>query len=430
MESILYGYAILCAVGLVQTAVMLLFQWEQYRYYRSRLRSECHLSRTPRVSLFVPCKGLDLELESNLEKLFLQDYPNYELCFVVESCADPAYAVIQRLSQRFSTPICRVVVSGVATDCGQKVHNLMVATRELPEDTEVLAFADSDARPHPQWLTRLVQRLQNEKIGVASGYRWFSPRQLTAPNWVACGINDTVAGLMGTHRFNLVWGGAWAIRATTFRELGLPGAWQGSLSDDLVISSLVHAAGLKVAFEPHCLATSPVDFTWSSLAEFVRRQFLVVRVYATRWWLSALCTTTFTVAWLLASVCLSTLWLLNEGPWWLPASYGMLHFSLMVYRVALRSRTIAPFVQTDQHAYIAITLREVLGWPMIVFCNWLGLVVSAFGRTICWRGIGYQMTSRCQTQILFRPSFGLEILSLSPGGLSRVRDQSPISKAA
>lgn len=430
MEILLYAYALLCAVGLVQTALMFVFQYEQHRYYRSRLRSTCDLEWVPRVSLFAPCKGLDLDLEANLEKLFQQDYPNYELCFIVETLADPAHAVIQRIRERFSTPNCRVLVAGIATDCGQKVHNLASATRQVPGDVEVLAFADSDARPHRNWLARLVQRLHNEKIGASTGYRWFLPRKITAPNWIACGINSQVAGLMGSHRLNLVWGGAWAIRTTTFRQLGLPDAWRGSLSDDLVVSRLVHSAGLKVAFEPHCLATSAVDFHWATLGEFVRRQFLVVRVYAPRWWLSALCATSFALAWLLASCLLTIFWLWNGGPWWLPATWGTLHIALMSYRLALRSRTIAPFVQADHDIVCVLSRREVFAWPVIAVCHWFGLVASAFGRTIRWRGITYRMTSQTQTDILPRPGSTSVVCATASDALSCRSEETPDRKAA
>jgi cellulose synthase/poly-beta-1,6-N-acetylglucosamine synthase-like glycosyltransferase len=430
MEFALNAYAILCILGLAQTVALLLFQREQHRFLRSRLRSECQLDRTPRVELFVPCKGLDLELEANLSKLFQQEYPNYGLCFIVESINDPAHDVIVQLSQRFSTSGCRVVVAGIATDCGQKVHNLVAATCQIPDGVEVLAFADSDARPHPQWLSRLVQRLNNDKVGASTGYRWFSPRHISPPNWIACGINSMVSGVMGCHRFNLVWGGAWAMRVTTFCQLDLPAAWAGSLSDDLTISRLVHAARLKVAFEPHCLATSPVDFTWTTLAEFVRRQFLVVRVYAPIWWLFALCASALTLVCLASSVILSVLWLGTGGPWWLPITCGTCYWALMSYRLSLRSRTMAPFVHASPDVYRAISRREIFGWPIITLCHGIGLVASAVGRTIRWRGISYRLTSRHQTHILAPSVRSAERFSFPSDAFASDGDQPPLRKAA
>jgi len=402
LELLILGYVVLSALGLVLAALMFVFQHEQHRYLRSRLHSKLDDNWQPHVMLIVPCKGLDLGLESNLETLFQQRFANYELCFVVESRDDPAVEVIRRIGSRFESPRCRILVAGIASDCGQKVHNLIAATRELPVDVEVLAFADSDARPHRDWLVRLVQRLRNEKIGASTGYRWLLPQTIKAPNWIACGINSQVAGLMGSHHFNLVWGGAWAVRATTFRRLNLPSAWRGSLSDDLVVSRLIHGAGLKVAFEPHCMSTSPVEFRWTTLAEFVRRQFVVVRVYAPRWWLTAICASTFAVLWWAASVFVAILFLTTGGPWWLPAVGGATQFFLTGYRAALRARTMERFILASQATARQLAIREVLAWPVITGCQWFGLIASACGKTICWRGISYRLVNPSQTDILCR----------------------------
>ena len=38
----------------------------------------------PFTTVIVPCKGLDQGLSENLEALLVQDYPNYEVIFVVD----------------------------------------------------------------------------------------------------------------------------------------------------------------------------------------------------------------------------------------------------------------------------------------------------------------------------------------------------------
>src|SRR4029077_16188082 len=143
---------------------------------------------------------------------------------------------------------CRIVMAGLAHDCGQKVHNLMRAVQSILDERQgppdVLAFVDSDACPHTEWLARLVDRLTGGKHAVATGYRWYVPAMQGWANRLLSAINNTVIDVMGPHGFNLVWGGAWAIRTDAFKKLGLPDAWKGSLSDDLVVSRLVHEAGL------------------------------------------------------------------------------------------------------------------------------------------------------------------------------------------
>ena len=104
-----------------------------------------------------------------------QDYDDYEVTFIVESTDDPAYPAIRRAMAEHPWVPARVVVAGRATDSGQKVHNLRVATQHLSQRVKYLAFVDSDARPRPEWLRMLVSRLEQPGLGAVTGYRWFTP---------------------------------------------------------------------------------------------------------------------------------------------------------------------------------------------------------------------------------------------------------------
>src|SRR5579872_2593955 len=288
MDAALLILLLLPGIGLLQAGLMLVHAWEHRRYHARRWASRLKPTSGLSVVLIAPCKGLDVDLKANLLALFHQSYPRYELCFVVENENDPAIPVIRGLAGENPQVPHRIVAAGMAQDCGQKVHNLIRAVesilnhRQNPPD--VLAFVDSDTCPHPEWLARLVERLADGKHPVATGYRWYVPATHGWANRLLSAVNNTVAAVLGSHGFNLVWGGAWAVRTDAFQRLGLPDAWQGSLSDDLVVSRLVHDAGLTVAYEPNCLVKSVADFDWPKLCEFLRRQFVVVRVYAPLWW--------------------------------------------------------------------------------------------------------------------------------------------------
>lgn len=416
MEPLSVICFLLCAAGVVQSALMLLHAWEHRRYHVSRLTAPLKSTGLPRVTLFVPCKGMDVGMEQNLQALFEQHYAPLELCFLIESAADPAVRCIHDLAQRFPQVACRLKYTGVATDCGQKVHNLMQGTAAIADESAVLAFVDSDARPHPRWLSRLVDRLQSGKFAVATGYRWYVPTQPTFANRLLAAINGTVASVMGPHGFNLIWGGAWAIRAETFHALGLPAAWQGSLSDDLVVSRLVHGAKLKVAYEPHCLVQSPADFNWAGLAEFLRRQYLVARVYAPRWWRFAVCSAAISngIFWGLAG-CGAAYWLTGRA-WQLPATALLVVYFLTALRGALATRAIRPFVSISKAQFHAVARLNVWGWPLVSLTIALGLLASGIGRTIAWRGIRYRLASPSHTQILDRPPVRTASRDNSPPG--------------
>ena len=144
-----------------------------------------------------PCKGRDLNLEDNLRALLEQDYDDYEVSFIVESVDDPACAVIRRAMAAHPWMSARMVVAGRASDSGQKVHNLRVATARLSPRIEYLAFADSDARPRPEWLRMLISRLYRPHIGAMTGYRWFVPEGNSAANKLLYSLNCNVMSLLG-----------------------------------------------------------------------------------------------------------------------------------------------------------------------------------------------------------------------------------------
>ncbi len=208
-------YLILAAVVIVHALLLALQNWEHCRYVRSCMRRLERYRPTGRVALFAPCKGLDLELEGNLRALLRQDYDDYEVTFIVESADDPAYPAIRRAMADHPAVPSRVVVAGRASDSGQKVHNLRVATEHLSARIKYLAFADSDARPRPEWLRVLVSRLDEPGLGAVTGYRWFTPSQATLANGLVYSMNCDLVSLLTRSSHYLVWGGSWRCGATS-----------------------------------------------------------------------------------------------------------------------------------------------------------------------------------------------------------------------
>ena len=171
-------------------------------YVRQEL-SRPRVDYTPFVSLIAPFRGLDQGLRENFLALVNQDYPAYELIFVTGRADDPALTIVEEVRARVGISGCvaaRLVVSGEATDSGQKVHNLMAAVRDLDRQTRVIAFVDSDARPHEQWLRSLVAPLHDQDLGAASSYRWFVPLGFNPAGHLRAVWNASIASALGTKR--------------------------------------------------------------------------------------------------------------------------------------------------------------------------------------------------------------------------------------
>ncbi|MCP9493035.1 MAG: glycosyltransferase [Pyrinomonadaceae bacterium MAG19_C2-C3] len=153
----------------------------------------------PFASIIVPCRGLDQGLMMNLRALFNQNYPTYELVFVVDNENDAALKVIVEARDECGSraPASRIVIAGSADGCGQKVHNLLRAVDEVDARCEVFAFVDSDARPSPAWLRALAAPLKDERVGARPGI-------VGLCRWAA--VSRRICVRCGTLRLLRLWG--------------------------------------------------------------------------------------------------------------------------------------------------------------------------------------------------------------------------------
>ncbi|MEK7725257.1 MAG: glycosyltransferase family 2 protein [Acidobacteriota bacterium] len=233
-------------------AVLLIyFSYKSFRggfEYLNFFRQELAKPRsdfTPFCSIIAPCKGLDHDLEKNLQALFEQDFPNYEIVFVVDSETDEALSVIKNIHRRDAETqrISKIVISGKAENEAQKVHNLREAILHVADESEVFVFVDSDARPNKDWLRNLIAPLQDEKIGCASGYRWFISKSFSLATEMRSVWNASIASALGANiKGNFCWGGSMAIRREIFEKLNMHEKWRGVLSDDFAMTRSMNEA--------------------------------------------------------------------------------------------------------------------------------------------------------------------------------------------
>lgn len=394
MDLPLVLYALLATAGLVQAFLFSLQLRENHRFARSRCKPKETPALPGHVQLFAPCKGHDTGLADNLRPLLAQDHPDYEVTFIVEAETDPAVEIIRRVMAEHSAAPARICVAGLATDAGQKVHNLRAATRELSPNTQFLAFVDSDARPKPEWLRQLTARLDRPEFGAVTGYRWFVPERPGLANYLLSNINAAVAGLIGPGGHNFVWGGSWAIRRETFDSVGIHEAWRGTLSDDLVVTRVLKAARLEIQFEPKCLVASPLDTTFAGMFEFARRQFLVGKFYSRRWWAGAIAVSLLSSAAFWTSVLVATTWLATGHRFaWMAVAVTAALWASHAFRAALRQQIPKICLPEVKSRLAFCRWLDILAAPVCGLVSLSALLASIVGRSITWRGIRYEMRS-------------------------------------
>lgn len=384
-------YLALAAAALVQAGLFTLHGFENRRFARSRHRAKPQ-AVSGHAMLFAPCKGKDADMTTSLLRLLEQDYPDYEVVFIVESADDLALPAIRAaMAQRPGVP-ARVCIAGRATHSGQKVHNLLAATAELPKQTEYLAFVDSDAQTTPHWLRSLVVRLDRPEVGAVTGYRWFIPTNNHPAAFALATINAFAAGLLGPGGHQLVWGGSWAIRKKTFLDIRLREAWHGALSDDLVASRVINRAGLLTVFEPNCLVASPLEATTAGAFEFLRRQYLIGRVYATRMWAGAISVALLSTAVLWGSLLLAMAgFAIGANHAWAPAAVAATLWISHAVRGYLRQQMAAICLPQWKNQLARSRWVDIVAAPVCGLFNLAAIVSSLFGSSITWRGNRYRL---------------------------------------
>ncbi len=374
------------------------------RYVRQEVNRASHIY-TPFASVIAPCRGLDDGLRKNIEALFRQDYPAYEIILVTDKADDGSMGVIDQIIERNAEremPV-RILIAGEARDEGQKVHNLRVAVREISAASEVLVFVDSDTRPATNWLRSLVAPLANKKLGATTGYRWFIPLRGGFASHLRSVWNASITSSLGAAaRKNFCWGGSTAITREKFESLLIRECWRGTVSDDFTITRVLQAVGLPIHFVPECLVASFGDCSFGELIEFSNRQLKITRTYAPHLWKLVLTgSLLFTLVFLGGTglVLMRAVLGLSILP---PVTILGLIFVLGALKSVIRWRAVSiPLAEFRQQMRGGLPAHIFL-WPiasLLYFCN---AVAATFSRVISWRGITYELKSATEAVIISR----------------------------
>jgi ceramide glucosyltransferase len=379
--------------------------------YLAFMRAGSRVSKSdfaPYASVVVPVRGLDQELQANINALCTQDYADYEIIFVTDSLDDPAIDYVNEarrsLDERFRSRV-RTVIAGQARESGQKVHNLRVAVQKINPTSEILVFADSDAQPHKDWLRSLVTPLQDEQVGATTGYRWFVPVRGNFCSYLRAVWNASIASSLGARESgNFCWGGSTAIRRQTFEEIEMREYWRGTLSDDFALTRRLQSARLPIRFVPRCLTATREDCDWREMIEFTTRQIKITRVYAPHLWLIVLISNLLFTSVFFGGLILVAMRIINGASYIVPLVILLVIFALGASKAFLRLRAVS--VALTEHRQrlwsTASVAAHLLLWPVASVIYLYNALAALASRRIRWRGIEYYLKSATETAIIAR----------------------------
>lgn len=358
----------------------------------------------PQAVVVLCLRGGDPFLSRCIDGLLTQNYPNYEVRFLVDHAEDPAMPILRQALEVSSFKNFRVeVLTSPLTTCSLKCSSLVQAVEGLLESTEIMAMLDADTIPHSNWLRELATALVPKHIGAATGNRWYMPTHCSQGSLMRYVWNG--AAVVQMYWYEIAWGGTLAIKLDSIRRAGIVDRWRHAYGDDTMIRNQLSTIGEKVVFVPSLMMINREGCTVASFQSWVKRQLLSARLYHPFWLLvvghgisSALM-----ILWGL----LSCIAFLLQGNL---LGAGLVFLALLAFHVCMTS--MLPWMERAVCA-IANARGEDVSWPgksnwiTVMWIAWLtqwtytwALVCCLFLKRFNWRGIEYTVAGPWSIKML------------------------------
>jgi cellulose synthase/poly-beta-1,6-N-acetylglucosamine synthase-like glycosyltransferase len=362
----------------------------------------------PLVAVILSLRGDDPFLSDCLRALLHQNYPRYEVHIVLDHPDDPAWPVVQAVLQSEAPSHVRVHTLTERRDtCSLKCSSLVQVVSQLDEACEVVAQTDADTIVHPDWLRELVTPLADERIGAATGNRWYVPTEAT---WgaLARGLWNAAAVII-MYWFKIAWGGTLAIKTRVLREAGLLERWSRALCEDTLVYRELRRLGMDIAFVPSLMMVNRESCTMPGYLEWCRRQLFNTRLYHPAWpviMFHGIGTFLTPAAALLLTfaACVTAQW---SAVLWAGGGFAFYQLAYILLFIAIevgvrriaesRGETVGQWTPSRLVKLVsAIPVTQVI-YPII-------LLSTVLVRHIQWRGVTYQVTGPWQVRLVeYRP---------------------------
>ena len=208
----------------------------------------------PPVSILKPLKGLDDELFGNLESICLQDYPQYEIIFSLQSYNDHAYKVAKKIKDRYPRKKITILVEECSTGLNPKVNNLIPAYRAAKYD--LILVSDSNVAVEENYLKETIQYMEDPEVGLVSNLIKGVGGRTAGSILENLHLNSFIIGsicLLDKLKIPCVVGKSMLIRKTDLEAIGGFEATKDFLAEDYIIGKRIHERGRKVILAGHII---------------------------------------------------------------------------------------------------------------------------------------------------------------------------------
>ncbi|MEJ0047698.1 MAG: bacteriohopanetetrol glucosamine biosynthesis glycosyltransferase HpnI [Rhodospirillales bacterium] len=200
------------------------------------------------VTILKPVCGDENLLEEAISSFCVQQYPCYQLVIGAQDPDDPALEVARRLQRRFADCDITIVIDPTWHGSNRKIANLINMLPFAKHD--LLVFADSDLHVRPDYLTRVVDALQEPGTGLVTTLYGGEPAvdgsaaQLGASHISHTFLPGALLAVALGRQDNL--GVTMALRRHTLEQVGGLCGLVEHLADDAVLGRKVRELGMAV----------------------------------------------------------------------------------------------------------------------------------------------------------------------------------------
>jgi cellulose synthase/poly-beta-1,6-N-acetylglucosamine synthase-like glycosyltransferase len=355
----------------------------------------------PKVSVIIPCKGVDIEFEENVIAMLNQNYPYYEILFVTATEDDPAYEALKQIIAKYKKRPMKLLVAGINPHRGQKITNLLKAIENISTETEVLVFLDADIRIHRDFLKYLVAPLRKSSIGATTGFPWYLPQKPKLGSILRSIWGGGALPLLIDPHHNFASGAANAIKKEIFEKANIKKALDRSISDTFSITNSIRKLGLIIEFVPQCLVISPDNSSLLDTLKWTNRQTIISRIYNPPFWWTVAITYSFANIMLVLGVILLILGIIGGKLMFvLPAIFMLGLIPLEMLNAALMVKVIKKMIPQYKDEIDRLKWRYYLATPLASILIMINSLVSLTTNEITWRGVRYRLISPTQTEVI------------------------------
>lgn len=370
----------------------------------NQLRALPVVRQNHKVAIILPCKGLDPGFRENIMSWLNQELDNAMLVFVVATADDPAYFAISKLIEETRGTVRQsdvvLLVANIENVRAQKITNQLAAISHLGSKPDILVFVDSDIRPLPDMVSRLIAPLEDTGVGATTGIRWYDPPTPTLGSMLRSTWTAGALPMVVDPRTNFAFGGCMACKRTVFERARIAERWDRAVSDDFPFTLGIKELGLEVRFVPACTVVSYESSTVAETIEFTNRQSIISRIYfPSLWWMAALAHSSTNIL-LLYGLVSFVFWCASGSMAALIGSFCCLLLVLQMANAWLLIHKAQDLMPQLRKKLQLLLPHYMIAAPLTTLLSLVNTLYSLTTNRITWRGVCYEMRSPSETIVI------------------------------